>query len=200
VLQLVRQRTRWLAATVMALAAVGAFLAWGPIGLGNGPLWVPTSENGVYSWGEPRVESVGYVLPIGNNGGAEAIIDTVAVTGRQGLARPVLLKALTGHMTTYACTALGPFGGRRSTLTGCVRPQLHSAIGAAIRAGTSPALAGHRKGQPALVLKLSGPPPGKCSDITSIVIHYHIGIRHYSGTFPQGNVITCGVGGRAPGT
>lgn len=196
--RLVRQRWQRLAVAVVALSAAGAFLAWGPIGLGNGPLWLPATEHGTYSWVEPHVESVGYVLSIGNTGPAKAIIDNVAVTGRSGLMRPVLRKVLIGHMTNYSCTALGPFGGRGSTLTGCVRPRLHSAIGAAIPAGASPALAGHRKGQPALVLKLTGPPRRKCWDLTSIVIHYHVGIRHYTGTFPQTHTITCGAGGKLP--
>jgi hypothetical protein len=68
VLRLVRQYRRWLAVIVVAVAMAGAFLAWGPIGLGNGPLWLPTASGGIYSWTETQAEPVVYVLPIGNAG------------------------------------------------------------------------------------------------------------------------------------
>jgi hypothetical protein len=49
VLQLVKRQARWLAATAVAVAAADAFLVWGPIGLGNGLLWLPAASGGVYS-------------------------------------------------------------------------------------------------------------------------------------------------------
>jgi len=197
-MQLVRRRPRSLAAAGVALAAVGAFLAWGPIGLGNGPLWLPTASGGFYSWTEQRTEPVAYVLPIGNHGHGAAIIDGIAVTSRQGYPPPVLRQALTGHMTGYSCEALGSVSGHGSALAGCVQPSLRAAAGAAIPAGTYSTSGRIRMHQPALVLELTGPRPGQCWDITSIVIHYHIGIRHWAGTFPQANVITCGVGAKVP--
>jgi hypothetical protein len=198
VLQLARRRRRWLVATVVAVAAVGSFLAWGPIGLGNGPIWVPTAESGTYSWNESRTEPAVYVLPIGNHGQGAAIIDTVVVTGRQGFAPPVLLRAFAGRMSGYACTALGPFSGPRPVWAGCVQPRLDRVRGAAIPPGTYLFRGRIHKHEPALVLELAGPDPGKCWDMTSVVIHYHVGIRRYAGTFPQANVITCGVGAKAP--
>jgi hypothetical protein len=195
VLHLVRRRTRWLAAVGAIAAVMAAFLAWGPIGLGNGPLWLPASSGG-YGWTEPRTEPVTYVLPIGNHGHSAAVIDSVAVTGSPRFALPALQAALIGHMARYACTALGPFSGRESVLPGCVRPHQHGAAGAVVAAGTY--LAVGRERQPALVLVLAGPRPRQCWEITAVVVRYHAGIRHWVATFPQGSVITCGVGGKVP--
>ena len=195
-LQLVRRYRRWLAATALAVAMAGAFLAWGPIGLGNGPLWLPAGGY-VYGWTEPHIEPVVYVLPIGNAGHGAAIIDSVGVTGSPRFAPSILRQALTGYMAGYDCTALGAFSGHTSALAGCVQPLLKSAAGTVIPVGTYPPRRAPR-GQAALVLKLAGPRPGRCWEITSVVVRYHIGIRHYVGTFGQANVITCGVGGKVP--
>jgi hypothetical protein len=180
------------------VAAAGVFLAWGPLGLGNGPLWLPTASGGVYSWNQTRTEPVAYVLEIGNNGNGAAIIDGVAVTGSSRFASPVLQHALIGHMARYACTALGAISGHGSALAACLQPLQHGATGAVIPAGSTLTSPGNRTHQPALVLELAAPRPGQCWDITSVVVRYHIGIRHWVGTFPQANVITCGVGAKAP--
>jgi hypothetical protein len=190
--QLVRRYRRWLLATAVAVAMAGAFLMWGPIGLGNGPLWLPTT--GGYGWTEAQIEPVGYVVPIGNGGHGAAIIDGVGVTGSPGSAPSILRHALIGHMAGYDCTSLGGFSGHTSALAGCVRPFLKSAVGAAIPVGTYLAAG---RGRPALVLELAGPRPRGCWKITSVVVSYHIGIRHYVGTFPA-DVTVCGVGERAP--
>jgi hypothetical protein len=196
VLQLVKRQARWLAATAVAVAAVGAFLVWGPIGLGNGPLWLPAASGGVYSWTDLRSEPVGYVLPIGNHGHGTAIIDGVVVTGSRLFAPLVLGHALIGRMARYGCTSLGQFSG--PGLAGCVQPNLHPAGGVVIPAGTYIASQLYRKQQPALVLELTGPRPGQCWDLTSVVVRYHIGIKHYVGTYPQANIISCGAGGQPP--
>ncbi len=53
-LHLVKRQARWLAAAAVALAAVGAFLVWGLIGLGNGPLRLPATSSGVWGWSDLR--------------------------------------------------------------------------------------------------------------------------------------------------
>jgi hypothetical protein len=198
VLWLVRRHRRWLAAIAVVVAVAGAFLTWGPVGLGNGPLWLPAGSGGEYSWTEPQIEPVVFVIPIGNAGHGAAIIDSVSVTGSPRFAPSILRQALIGQMAGYDCFALGAFSGRTSALAGCVQPLLKSAAGAVIPVGTYPARRVGRKGEAALVLELAGPRPGRCWDITSVVVRYHIGIRHYVGTFAQANVITCGVGGKVP--
>jgi hypothetical protein len=61
------------------LLAIGAFLLWGPIGLGNGPLSaaVYATVGGPYSGSGP----VGFVIPIHNSGNAPAVIDGVDLIG-----------------------------------------------------------------------------------------------------------------------
>lgn len=198
-LRLIRRHTRLLAAAAMAFAMVGAFLAWGPIGLGNGPLWLPTASSGTYSSGQQRPGPVAYVLPIGNHGHGALVIDSVGAVYRHGTT-PILLKALVGHMTGYACTALGTVSGAQSAVAACVESDLRVAAGASIRAGTYPTSGSIRKHQSALVLELTGPGPGQCWDLVSVVVRYHIGIRHYAATFPQGNVITCRARGKGGST
>lgn len=197
-LGLIKPRLGWLAASAAGLAAVSALLAWGPVGLGNGPLWLPTASSGTYGWSQQRIGSVAYVLPLGNHGQSAAIIDSIGVTYRQGFTPPALLRALTGHMTGYGCTALGAVSGPQSAMAGCVQSDLQVVSRATIPAGTYPDFGRSRKHQPALVLELAGPGPMQCWDITSIVVHYHVGIRYYSGTFPQANIVTCGVDRKVP--
>lgn len=78
-LQLVRRHPRWLAAAAVAVAIAGAVLMWGPVGLGNGPLWVV--RGGDFGWGEPQTgaTAVAYVVPVGNAGPGVAVIDGVSV-------------------------------------------------------------------------------------------------------------------------
>ena len=193
VLQLVKRQAPWLAATAVAVAAVGAFLVWGPIGLGNGPLRLPTASGGVWSWSDLRSEPVAYVLPIENHGHRAAIIDGVVVTGSPLFAPLVLQHALIGRSALWGCTSLGPFSG--PGLASCVQPLLHRTTRAVIPAGTLLIVGKH---DPTLVLELTGPRPGQCWDLTSVVVRYHIGIKHYVGTYPQADIISCGAGGKPP--
>ena len=179
------RHARWLAAAAVAAAAASAFLVWGPVGLGNGPLLLPTARAGVYSWSDLRSEPVAYILSIENHGHGAAIIDGVVVTGSPLFAPTVLQQALFGR-NAHCGMSLGPFSGQG--LTGCVQPLLHRAAGAVIPAGV----------YPALVLELAGPRPGQCWDLTSVVIRYHIGSKHYVGTYPEVNTISCGAGGTPP--
>src|SRR5262249_33850089 len=108
----IKRRPAWLAASVAALAAVSALMAWGPIGLGNGPLWMPTASSGSYGMSQLRAGSVAYILPIGIHGHSAAVIDGVGITYRGEFTQPLLLRALTGHMTHYGCIALRAVIGR----------------------------------------------------------------------------------------
>jgi hypothetical protein len=193
VLQLVRRQARWLAAIAVAVAAAGAFLVWGPIGLGNGPLWLPAASGGVWSWSDTSSEPVAYVLQIGNPGHGAAIVDGVVVTGSPLFAPLVLRHALIGRSALWGCSSLGPFSG--PGLATCVQPLLHRAAGTVIPAGTLLVVGKH---DPTLVLELAGPRPGQCWDLTSVVVRYHVGVKHYVGTYPQADIISCGAGGEPP--
>jgi hypothetical protein len=193
VLPLVKRQARWLAAAAVAVAAVGAFLVWGPVGLGNGPLSLPTASGGSWGWSDPRGEPVAYALSIQNHGQGAAIIDGVVVTGSSRFAPLVLQRALIGHAALWGCTSLGPFSG--PDLATCVQPLLHRTAGAVIPAGTLLVVGRH---DPTLVLELAGPRPGQCWDLTSVVVRYHIGIKHYVGTYPHANIVSCGAGATLP--
>src|SRR5215470_12274016 len=75
--------------TVIALLLIGAFLAWGPIGLGNGPLDLGNSAGFVdgYLGRAP----VGLMVGLSNSGDASAVINTVEVIGAPGYRGPRLL-------------------------------------------------------------------------------------------------------------
>ena len=46
---------------------------------------------------------------------------------------------------------------------------------------------GSRNG-PALVIEMARPSATHCVVVTAIVVRYHVGIRHYTATVPQGEV------------
>jgi hypothetical protein len=194
VLELLRRQARWLATAAVAVAVGGAFLVWGPIGLGNGPLWMSNSSRGVWSWSDLQSEPVAYVLSIENHGPGAVIIDGVVVTGSPLFAPVILQHALIGRAARWGCTSLGPFSG--PGLASCVQPLLHRATSAVIPGGTVLVVGKH---DPTLVLELTGPRPGQCWDLTSVVVRYHVGIKHYVGTYPQVDTISCGAGGQPPG-
>src|SRR6266498_4578246 len=68
---------RTLLAAAALAAPVGAFLAWGPIGLGNGPL----SVGGGADYGpDPKLAPLAVLDPV-EAGGTGAVIDSVALVG-----------------------------------------------------------------------------------------------------------------------
>ena len=175
-------------AAAVAVVAVGAFLVWGPIGLGNGPSWKAITSGGAGGWSDLRSQPVAYVLSIENHGHGAAIIDGVVVTGSPLFAPLVLQRALIGRAARWGCTTLGPFSG--PGLASCVQPLLHRVAGGEIPAGTLLVVGKHER---TLVLELTGPRPGRMPGISPrSVVRYHIGIKHYVGTYPQANIISCG--------
>ncbi len=72
----------------------------------------------------------------------------------------------------------------------CVRPPLVAAAGFTVEPHLN-TVPGSRDG-PALVIEMAGPPATECVVVTAIVVHYHVGIRHYTATVPQGEVWACG--------
>lgn len=94
--------------------------------------------------------------------------------------------------SNYLCTDDGPL----NSLAHCVRPPLVAAAGFAVgpHANTMP---GSRHG-PALVIEMAGPLATRCVVVTAIGLRYHVGIRHYTATVPQGEVWACGKHARQP--
>jgi hypothetical protein len=74
---------------VGAMLAVGAFLLWGPIGLGNGPL--NAGAGGITGGTDPGGGPLGFIIPIRNSGRAPTVIDGVELIGGTRYADPHLL-------------------------------------------------------------------------------------------------------------
>jgi hypothetical protein len=72
-----RLRSGCAVATMVALLLIGAFLAWGPIGLGNGPLYLGNSAGFVQGYPDAGPTPLGFMVGLRNSGDASAVISTV---------------------------------------------------------------------------------------------------------------------------
>jgi hypothetical protein len=156
------------------LLAVGAALLWGPIGLGNGPLAV--INNVADGWPDNGEAPVGFILPMFNSGGSPAVVDSVDLVGGTRYATPHILALAV--LSSARCGGSWPAKAtsRGFVMAGCGGADRGPLIGRAI--GTSKPLSW---GFPAAA-EAAAPPPGTCWVITKVVVHYHVGIRHYAAT------------------
>jgi len=183
------QHRRVLIPIIVAVLVVGAFLEWGPVGLGNGPLYMGVNGGGA---GFGRVSSrqpVGIVMPIANSGNSALVIDSVQLIGNASYPVPHVLAVET--MSNTDCGYLFPV---RTTAAGFVlancggRP-LGPLYGLAVgNASSTNLFAAFRVGPPRA---------GACWLITRIVTHYRVGIRHYVATNPYVLAACAGPVGRA---
>jgi hypothetical protein len=155
------------------LLAAGAFLLWGPIGLGNGPL-----STGL-GYGEGAVHTgtpVGLVIPIFNSGGSSAVVDGLDLIGGTSYPGPHVL----GLEVLTSGTCIGTWPVRQAAggfvLVGCGGTDAGPLVGHAV-GPTRPVSPGF----PAAA-EIAAPHPGTCWVMTKVVVHYHVGIRHYSAT------------------
>lgn len=167
-----RRRRAVLAAAAIVLAAA-VFALWGPVGLGNGPL--NAGEGAIEGGSDPHGTPVGFIIPVTNSGRAPAVIDGVDLIGRTQYDAPRLLAL--GVLTTARCGGTWPARRTRNgfVLAGCGGPRTGPLIGRPISHDTTEF--------PAAV-EVAAPQPGSCWVMTAIVVHYHVGIRHYSATDP----------------
>jgi hypothetical protein len=175
------QRRSLLVLAVVAMLAVGAFLLWGPIGLGNGPL--TAAEYATSGGPDASRVPVGFIIPVRNSGQAPAVIDGIELIGGTKYPAP-RLQAL-AVMTSAECGAAFPTRqtARGFVLAGCGGRDSGSLIGRPI-GPTLPDIFAF----PAAA-EVAAPQPGTCWVMTRIVVHYHVGIRHYSATDPYGLVV-----------
>src|SRR5260370_20167480 len=83
-------RLRWyFIGALVTLLAVGAFLLWGPIGIGNGPLSM--GNWGGQSNDDRGMGPVGTVIPILNRGDAPAVVDAVQLVNETQYLAPHLI-------------------------------------------------------------------------------------------------------------
>jgi hypothetical protein len=171
-----RKRPRLIIGSISALLLIGAFLMWGPIGLGNGPLAVQIG--GTVASVEHGQGPVGFILPMYNSGHGLAVIDAVALVGGTRYAGPRVLGLEV--VASAACGGAWPAktDGGAFVMIGCGGRAEGALIGRGVgfSHGSSP-------GFPAAA-EVAAPRPGTCWVITNIIVHYHVGIRHYTATDP----------------
>jgi hypothetical protein len=164
---------------VVALLAVGAFLLWGPVGLGNGPL--SARVRGAAAWTDSAGSPALVPLPIYYSGHRDAVIDGVVLIGGTQFLVPHVL-ALEVLATSATCAGAGPRPARRTSRgfaeAGCPGTALGPLIGRSF--GSGHVLSVDRTA----AAEIPAPPPGTCWVTTKIVVHYHVGIRHFSASGP----------------
>ncbi len=186
------RRRRSVVSTAAALVIVGAFLLWGPIGLGKGPLSVPSMA---VSFGsvQATTQPTAYIATLVNSGGSTAVIDRVTVTSARGYSPARVLSVRVARYSMYGCVGDGPAS---TNLSSCTRPPFVAAAGFAVAPHANTVI-GSRNG-PGLVIEMARPSAHQCVVVTAIVLRYHVGIRHYTATVPQGEVWACGKLARQP--
>jgi hypothetical protein len=164
---------------VLAGLVTAAFLIWGPIGIGSGPLIVDAPSGGQLLG--PQNQEWGMMVPV-QAGHSGAVIDHVAVLGGAGYVGPHVLSVLEVADKPGQCGGTFPWRGSLSILSTCAAGGLHRLIGVP--------LPGDNPGAD-MVIKI-GPPtsPSGCWTAMAIVVSYHVGIRHYTVTTP-GNFDAC---------
>jgi hypothetical protein len=167
------RRRRVVIPAIIAVLAVGAFLLWGPVGLGNGPLSV--TSNGAIGWTDSAGSSVLAPLPIYYSGQAEAVIDGVQLIGGTRYPVPHVM-ALEVLATSGTCAGPGPARqtSRGFAEAGCPGTVHGALIGRSFGSGHVLSV------DVTAAAEMPAPPPGRCWVTTRIVVHYHIGIRHFS--------------------
>ncbi len=192
-LRLASRYSRALAVVVVILLGIGAFLARGPIGLGNGPLSFGSfSISGSH---QVRPVPVGLVVPVINHGRAAAVINGVTlVGGGNGYPAPRLVTVYGADDS--GCAAVGPLTG-----PGNVASDGHCATGHLALAGlTIPPSRNMRDrvtgrlvavSSLGLVAEAAPPAAGRCWTVRAMAIHYRVGIRHYTATTPEAGAV-CG--------
>ena len=79
-------RSRSIVLAAAAPVVVGAFLLWGPIGLGNGPL--STRDDGAEGWTDSSPGPVAITFLLRNSGRDRPVIDAVELVGGTSYATP----------------------------------------------------------------------------------------------------------------
>ncbi len=190
------RRSLSLAVLVVALLAVGAFFARGPIGLGNGPLTFGTISGATIGLDKPA--QVAVVVPVTNPGKNAAVINGITlVGGGKGYQAPKLAGSFAAQ--SKGCETL--ILASQVSAGGCATSQVRLA-GATVRpsrkisgpdATTSTPVPGL-----AIVAVLAPPPAGDCWILHNLAVHYRIGIRHFTATTPEHSAVCApGVGASA---
>jgi hypothetical protein len=178
---LVSRRARFWTVGILAVLLVGAFLAWGPIGLGSGPLTVnfPSGGQQLNSTGNGQADrSWGWFIPSqGESSGA--VVDSVSIPRTRRYPGPRVLSLWFVNSRGGGCGGMWPWSGRNG-LRSCAQGTLRHLIGQSLPAHK-------QRGVLFLVVRIAPPSsPSGCWVAASIIVHYHVGIRHYTVTSNPG--------------
>jgi hypothetical protein len=179
------RRKRIIIPVVIALLAIGAFLQWGPVGLGNGPLVM--GGDGGSTMSQPRPVPFADLILYSGSGGAT--IDGIALVNHTTYPTPRLVATELVLANMTQCT-FGPAGkaAQGFGVAGCGGSRYVSPlIGRQLAAQPATSVMSYAAG-----LEMSPPKSGGCWVLTGLVVHYHIGIRHYSATEALSTVVCAG--------
>lgn len=138
---------------------------------------------------DPGLRPIGTIIPVNNSGGAPAVIDAVQLVGNTRYPGPRLIAL--ELLTSGKCGGAWPArsAGHGFVLAGCGGTDDGPVIGHTF--GPTPAVG---FGYPAAA-ELAPPKAGSCWVLTAVVVHYHVGIRHYVATDPDGLVVCADIAG-----
>jgi hypothetical protein len=165
----------------LTLAAVGAFNAWGPIGVGPGPIGDAVMGVSVTS-GVHRTQPAMFMTPV-DAGRSGAVIDRVEVLS-DGLYPAPRVISIEGDRQQN-CGGAWPLKGKQNFYRVCAAGGLVPLLGRALPARSRVSVRGlGRVTYSGIGAAIKAAPPGHagCWMVTSVVIHYHVGIRHYTAT------------------
>ena len=140
------------------------------------------------TWAQPRPVRVGDIVPIWYAGSGPVTIDGITLVNRTSYPTPRLVAAELLLLDPERCATLAPAqaAAHGFDLPGCGGKYLGPLVGQTVGQPKNAALS-YSAG-----LEMSPPKPGGCWVLSYVVVHYHIGIRHYSAAEPNGTVVCAG--------
>jgi len=183
-----RPRTRWprwrraIIGAAVAVLAPGAFLLWGPVGLGAGPLFVGAFNS--VGGPDPGAAPLGLLIPIHNSSHDPAVIDSIRLVGRTRFPGPSVIRREAWSVAN--CTGAWPVpAGARSFIAKACRGERQGPLIGHAFGFTKPISPGD-----GAAFEISPARAGSCWVLTDVVVHYQVGAKHYSTTDPD-DVASC---------
>ena len=174
-----KRRRRFIIPGIAVLVAAAAFAIWGPIGIGPGPIGntVGSSTGGLVSRTQPAI----FVEPI-DAGDSGAVIDGIDVVSNGSYPAPRVISVRGDG--DQICGGAWPLTGRENFYSACAPGGLVPLLGRPVPASSR---SNDQRGPidyPGIGAAIETAPPGPagCWTVTAVVIHYHVGIKHYTAT------------------
>jgi hypothetical protein len=177
-----KRRRRFIIPVFAVLAVAGAFAIWGPIGIGPGPIG-NTSYTGSTTAPVSRTQPAIFEDSI-YAGDSGAVIDSIALVS-DGSYPPPRVLAIKGDGDQVCGGEAWPLTGRQNFYAVCTAGRLVPLIGRPVPENSHLSMPGlAAPDYPGIGAAIEIAPPGSagCWSVTEVVIHYHVGIRHYTAT------------------